>query len=83
MTTPNDEFGEVEQAGPHDPTLRNSPRRGPEENTPEAEPGAEAMNNNCFYNGKEYSNGALLCQFGELFQCSYGYWVNQGRSCGS
>lgn len=36
---------------------------------------------NCYYNGKEYSNGAYLCQVGELFQCSYGVWVDQDKEC--
>jgi len=62
----------VEQAGPPDPALRTSPI---------ARAGDTDASYNCWYNGKEYSNGSLICQVGELFQCSYGVWVDKGRKC--
>jgi len=62
----------LEQAGPADPSLRTSPV---------AREGDAIPSYNCWYNGKEYSNGALLCQVGEVFQCSYGVWIDQRRSC--
>jgi hypothetical protein len=63
-----------DQVGAPDPALRTSPM---------VRAGETNADYNCWYNGKQYSNGALICQVGEVFQCSYGYWVDQGRSCGS
>ena len=69
-----DERKGIEVAGPPDPALRTSPI---------VRAGETIANYNCWYNGKQYSNGALLCQLGEIFQCSYGVWIDQQRSCGS
>jgi hypothetical protein len=62
----------LEQVGPIDPALRTSPI---------IKAGENAAEHSCWYNGKQYSNGSLICQVGEVFQCSYGYWVDQRRSC--
>ena len=35
----------------------------------------------CYYNGNKYSNGSLICMEGELYQCSYGNWIDQHKSC--
>jgi len=66
--------GKIELVGPPDPSLRTSPILRAK---------ASAADNSCLYNGKQYSTGALLCMEGELFQCSYGTWVDQGKTCGS
>jgi hypothetical protein len=68
-----DEGEKLGQAGAPDPALRTSPI---------ARAGDANASFNCWYNGLQYSNGALLCMEGELFQCSYGVWIDQGRSCG-
>jgi hypothetical protein len=69
----DNERDEIELAGAPDPALRTSPI---------ARLGDVDASYNCWYNGKQFSNGALLCQTGELFQCSSGVWIDQGRSCG-
>jgi hypothetical protein len=63
-----------EQVGAPDPSLRTSPI---------VRAGDANADFNCWYNGREFSNGSLICMVGELFQCSYGNWIDQGRSCGS
>ena len=35
----------------------------------------------CTYNGKEYSEGSVVCQAGQLKRCTAGQWVNWGGSC--
>lgn len=37
----------------------------------------------CWYNGEKYSNGSIICQVGQMFQCSYGVWINQHQPCNS
>lgn len=64
--------GRIERVGAPDPALRTSPILAAGETAPSW---------NCWYNGKEYSNGALLCQVGKLFQCSYGVWIDQNETC--
>lgn len=64
---------EAERVGAADTALRTSPI---------ARAGEANANWNCYYNGREYSNGALLCMVGELFQCSYGVWIDKNKSCG-
>ncbi len=61
--------------------FRDGPQEKDKYTSPIARAGDERVSWSCWYNGKEYSNGALLCQAGELFQCSYGVWVDQQKKC--
>jgi len=36
---------------------------------------------NCTYGGRDYSDGASLCQAGTYFACSAGAWRNLGTTC--
>ena len=69
----------IESVGPVDPVLRTSPFL---DATPVLPEGADAVSYDCYYNGKKYSNGSLICQEGELLQCSYGNWIDQHKKCG-
>lgn len=37
----------------------------------------------CTYDGKEYSEGAVVCQAGERYKCLSGSWHRFGGSCSS
>ena len=69
MTDPKEE---IALAGPPDPELFTSPI---------ARVGDTHADYNCWYNGKQFSNGSLICMVGELFQCSYGVWIDKNKSC--
>jgi hypothetical protein len=34
----------------------------------------------CYFNGQKYPNGSLISAQGEIYQCSYGTWINQHKS---
>jgi hypothetical protein len=38
----------------------------------------------CYYNGQQYSPGAIICLFGKQYVCSFdGAWNPNGESCQS
>lgn len=39
------------------------------------------QNSKCTYDGKEYSDGAVVCQSGIKFKCIDGVWDNTGQKC--
>lgn len=39
------------------------------------------MAKNCAYNGREYSDGAVVCQNGAEYRCDEGRWEPLGSSC--
>ncbi len=42
---------------------------------------AHAGANRCTYNGREFEQGAMICQAGLEQLCMNGEWQNQGRFC--
>lgn len=47
----------------------------------EQELGKDTVESCCYYNGEKYSNGSLICMEGRLYQCAYGNWIDQKKSC--
>lgn len=41
----------------------------------------EETSDNCFFEGKEYSPGSIICMAGGLFECGYGRWTSLNKSC--
>ena len=39
------------------------------------------MAGSCIYRGREYSNGAVVCQNGIEFRCVDGTWEDLGTTC--
>ena len=70
---PDDENKDIEQVGPVDPDKKTSqiiPTEG------------DDSTNVCYYNGQEYSQGSQICQFGKVYTCYGGSWVqNIGETC--
>jgi hypothetical protein len=42
---------------------------------------ARAANDNCFFKGSMYSDGAMSCQTGAQFRCKDGDWKATGTTC--
>ncbi|MBE9592184.1 MAG: DUF1496 domain-containing protein [Proteobacteria bacterium] len=65
---------EIIQVGPMDPNKKNSPIV--EEAPPEE---AESKVAICYFNGREYGIGAVVCSGGRLIRCySNGTWLPAG-----
>jgi len=41
------------------------------------------MAKSCTYDGKEYSDGSVVCQSGKEYRCNDGTWDSLGSSCGT
>ena len=41
------------------------------------------MAKSCTYDGKEYSDGSVVCQSGKEYRCNDGTWDSLGTSCGT
>ena len=68
----------LDQVGPVDPAAQTS-----EIVDDEASPADEKLlgirERDCYYNGKKYSQGAILCADGEKLRCSFGRWMRKGK----
>jgi hypothetical protein len=67
-----------ENVEPQDETLKNSPKvEGPLEDGDEA-PESRVGKEVCLWNGKEFSDGATVCDSGTRHKCWDGRWIEIG-----
>ena len=58
---------------PMDKSQKNSPISGPTEG--ESTVLLDSASNRCFWNGQEFSEGALVESEGTTYECTYGRWA--------
>jgi hypothetical protein len=66
-------MGDKTTVAPMDPKQKNSPVSGPIEG--EATVMLDAASTRCFWNGHEFSEGAMVQCDGKTYECTYGRWV--------
>ncbi|MBN2060351.1 MAG: hypothetical protein JW882_08030 [Deltaproteobacteria bacterium] len=38
-------------------------------------------NDKCYWNGKEFSEGSMVCDSGIKYKCHMGLWIKQAQEC--
>ncbi len=64
---------------PMDPKKENSPVAGPIEE--ESTVMMDSTDKSCYWNGKRFDEGTVVCDNGTAYECSLGQWVKRKEPC--
>ena len=70
----------IPQVGAQDPELRNSPIAEEEDEDTDVVRQQVPGEPVCWYNGRDYRNGAYVRSGTQLLKCSYGVWQDSGSA---